>query len=59
MVPGHRRMMIWLSAVCLVLPCISLVVLLVMTNWATKRLDAAGVRVGLMGANLRNIPRDR
>ncbi|HEX4143958.1 MAG TPA: zinc ribbon domain-containing protein [Pirellulales bacterium] len=55
---GMSTVTICIVSILLVLPCISLIVLLVVINKATKRLQAAGVRVGLLGADLSTIPKE-
>ncbi|HEY1785078.1 MAG TPA: zinc ribbon domain-containing protein [Pirellulales bacterium] len=55
---GISQVKIWLGAVCLILPCFSLIALLIMISRATAVLQAAGVHVGLLGANLSTIPKD-
>jgi hypothetical protein len=55
---GDPKLWIWIGAVLLAAPGISIVMLLVTTHRATSALRAAGVRVGLTGANLRTIPKE-
>ncbi len=47
---------IWLCSVALLFPCVSLGVLVVVNSRATDALQKAGVRVGLMGATLSEVP---
>lgn len=42
-------------AVCQIIPCVSLILLLFLNGRATKRLQECGIRVGLMGANATDV----
>jgi uncharacterized membrane protein (GlpM family) len=55
---GISRTVAVLSSILTLFPCISLIALLVLSQRATTQLQRAGVRVGLMGANLRKMARD-
>lgn len=46
---------VWIWVVGALLPCVSLLVLLVMNGKATAALQQAGIRVGLLGARLSDI----
>jgi hypothetical protein len=52
---GISQSKIWLLGVCLFVPYISLFILLVVNGRATSALKKAGVRVGLLGADLRTL----
>ncbi len=47
---------IWLCSAALLFPCVSLGVLVMVNSRATDALQKAGVRVGLMGATLSEVP---
>jgi hypothetical protein len=49
--------LIWicLGAICLFVPLLSLLVLVWLNGTATNALQRAGIKVGLMGANLRKL----
>jgi len=55
---GIPKAVICLGAACLIFPCISLIVLLRITRIATRKLERAGVQVGLLGADLDEIPKE-
>ncbi len=40
-----------LFIICMFIPCVSLIALLILSQKATTRLQAAGLKVGLLGAN--------
>lgn len=51
----HIASIIFCSLLMLV-PCVSLITLMVINDKATKKLQAAGIKVGLMGAKLSALP---
>jgi hypothetical protein len=44
-----------LYVICMFVPCLSLIVLLVLSGMATARLQQSGVKVGLLGADPNSI----
>lgn len=45
----------WLWVIGTMIPLVGLIVLLIMNSKATSTLQSAGVRVGLMGANMKDL----
>jgi hypothetical protein len=56
---GIPTSVICVGAACLIFPLVSLLVLVGIARIAAKKLRRAGMEVGLLGANLREIPKDR
>jgi hypothetical protein len=50
-----RSRFVWLWVIGALIPCVSLIVLVAINSNATSALQLSGVRVGLLGARLRDL----